>query len=73
MKSGINRILLPITVGDSARNAATIAVMLAKKTGAEVVALAVEDESPWYETTPLPFHSKTLNHTVENSDQSKLP
>ncbi len=73
MKSGINRILLPVTVGSGALNAARLAFSLAKETGGTVTVLAIDDDSPWYETTLLPFHTKNLNPIVKMSEQSKIP
>ena len=73
MKSGINKILLPISVNSNFENAVHYAFHLAGLTKAEVTVLAVDDDSPWYETTLLPFHTKNLNPQEIHVEQTSIP
>jgi hypothetical protein len=73
MKSGLHRILLPITVDQNFENSARFAFSLADASGAKTTVLSVDDDSPKYETTSLPFHSKNLNSTELHTETSAIP
>lgn len=72
MKSGINQILLPVSVDNQFENAARFAFGLAKSNKASITALIIDDDSPWYETTLLPFHTKNLVSNDTKAEQSSL-
>lgn len=73
MKSGINKILLPVSVNSNFESAVRYAFHLASLTKAGVTVLAIDDDSPWYETTLLPFHTKNLNPGEIHVEASSIP
>ena len=72
MKTGINKILLPVSVDSRFENAVNYAFRLATLAEAKVTALMIDDDSPWYETTLLPFHTKELNARESHTGQSGI-
>ncbi|MDF1812961.1 MAG: universal stress protein [Verrucomicrobiales bacterium] len=73
MRSGIAKILLPVSLDKNFENAAKFAVALAKDNGAKITGMMIDDDSPGYETTILPFHTKNLNSIEIGSGKSRIP
>lgn len=73
MQSGIDKILLPLSVDGNFENSARLAFHIANLSGGVPTILTIDDDSPRYETTALPFHTKDLNPGTVESDISAIP
>ncbi len=67
MKPAITRLLLPVTLDSGFWQAAGRATQMAKDTGASVTLALIDDDSPFHEIVPLPFHGKEFVHRIGHS------
>ncbi len=65
MNANLSCILFPVTSDQGFEAAASTALSLASKNGAEIILVAIDDDSAPYETVPLPFHEKEFMHREE--------
>lgn len=69
MNTVLTRLLLPVTTDPGFEAAASVCLSLAKRHQAEILLMAIDDDSAPYETVALPFHEIELMHHEESSQQ----